>query len=367
MAPERRPQSILVVEDDEFSRDILATHLQDEGHTDVVMAENGVQGLDLLQTKDFALVLLDIEMPGLDGLSVLERMKSDLHLRSIPVIMISGVDELDSVAKCIALGAEDHLSKPLNPTILRARVNVCLEKKRLRDQERAYLDQIKAQKKRLDELLSVILPSAAASELKATGTVKPRRYDNVAVLFCDVVGFTQFCDQHDPEEVVSSLQALIERFEVKADRYEMEKVKTIGDNFMGTAGVLRPNRSPLFSVVACGLEMITAAQELKTSVRVGVHSGPVVAGIVGRDRYQFDVWGDTVNVAARMTSVGMPGTVTMTYDTWLQVEESFEGRMVGSILVKGKGKVEVVEVSGRKRSIALEGPHGVPAKDPGRG
>lgn len=350
---------ILVVDDDEFSRDLLMSYLRKEGFTQVESAENGAQALEMLHTREFALVLLDIEMPELDGVSALDRMKSDLQLRDIPVIMISGVDEIDSVVQCIALGAEDHLSKPFNPTLLRARVNASLEKKRLRDKQRAHLDQIRSQKRRLDGLLNVILPSAAASELKATGDVKPRRYDNVAVLFCDIVGFTEFCDKHNPEEVVSYLQQIIEKFEALADKHKMEKIKTIGDCFMGTAGLLRPNQTPLLSAVKCGLDMIAAARELNTDVRVGIHSGPVVAGIVGRDKYQFDVWGDIVNVAARMTGVGMPSTVTMAYEAWLQVEEDCKARMVGNVLLKGKGKVQVVEVYALKPTAAKECDHGL--------
>lgn len=187
----------------------------------------------------------------------------------------------------------------------------------------------------VDQLMNVILPSAAASELKASGKVRPRRYDNVALLFCDIVGFTAFCDTHDPEEVVSSLQALIEKCEEISQKYGMEKIKTIGDNFMATADMLRPNQAPLLSATKCGLDMIAAARALQQEVRVGLHSGPVIAGIVGHDRYQFDVRGDVVNVAARMTGIGMPGTVTMTYESWLQVEQECAGRMVGNVLIQG--------------------------------
>ena len=344
--------SLLVVEDDEFNIRILNRFLEHDGYQDVKVAGNGREALELVRSMPFDLVLLDIEMPEMDGLAVLRELKSDMRLRDIPVIMISGIDEVDNVATCIELGAEDFVRKPFNPVLLRARVGACLEKKRLTDQRASFHNQMKAEKKRADELLNVILPADAANELRANGKVTPRRHENVALLFCDIVGFTKFCDEHSPEEVVSHLQALIESFETITDKHEMEKIKTIGDEFMTTAGLLLANLSPLLSAVSCGLDMIVAARELEPywEVRVGVDCGPVVAGIVGRQRYQFDVWGDTVNTAARMASHGNPGTVAMTHDAWLRVQDDCEGRMVGRLDVKGKGEIDVIECYGLREA-----------------
>jgi CheY-like chemotaxis protein len=132
---------LLVVDDNEINRDVLSRSLKRQGHL-ITMAEDGQRALDMLETQQFDLVLLDIMMPRLDGYQVLERMKSRSAWRDIPVIMISALDELDSVAKCIEMGAEEFLSKPFNPVILKARIGACLEKKRLRDKEIEYLAQV---------------------------------------------------------------------------------------------------------------------------------------------------------------------------------------------------------------------------------
>ena len=235
---------------------------------------------------------------------------------------------------------------------MRARVNACLEKKRLADQEKKFLQNIRDEKQKSERLLNVILPSAAAAELKSSGGVKPRRFENIAVLFCDVVGFTNFCDSHGPEDVVARLQALLERFEDLTKKHGMEKIKTIGDAYMAIPGLHETHAEPLLAAVKCGLEMGAQVKDVAPDWQVptGVNFGSVVAGIVGRDKYQFDVWGDTVNVAARMTGLGQPGTVAMTYDAWLQVENACSGRSLGRIAVKGKGEVEVIECDGLQSS-----------------
>lgn len=340
--------TILIVEDDEFNRSLIIRHLKKEGHDNVEVAENGKQAVDMVRSNNYDLVLLDIEMPELDGYGVLEQMKSDMRLRDIPVIMISSIDDMNSIVKCIELGADDYLPKPFDPILLHARLSACLEKKQFLDEKASYLKQIKTEKKKSEDLLNIILPAAAANELKRNGRVEPRQFDNVALLFCDIVGFTSFCSNHTAEEVVGGLQNLFVKFEEIIRDHQLEKIKTIGDEFMATAGLLTPNDNPLLSAVKCGLDMAAAAKETEPNweVRSGVHCGSVVAGIVGSDKYQFDVWGDTVNMAARMTGQGSPGTVTMGHEAWLQVEDDCQGRTLGRVEVKGKGEIEIIECYG---------------------
>ncbi|MDP6573878.1 MAG: adenylate/guanylate cyclase domain-containing protein [Rhodospirillales bacterium] len=339
---------LLVVDDNEDNRYTLTQRLRRQGYNNVETAENGRRAIDMIESRAYDLILLDIMMPEIDGYGVLEHLKSDMRLRHVPVVMISSIDEVDSVVKCIELGAEDYLPKPFNPVLLKARIGACLEKKRLRDQESQYHEQIGVEKKRSDDLLGAILPHAAASELKTTGGVMPRRFDNVAVLFSDLVGFTAYCDKHPPEEVVAQLQTLVEEFEGIVADHGMEKIKTVGDAFMATAGLLVPSDSPVLACVRCGLDMARAARRLNPDwdVSVGVHCGPVVAGIVGHRQFLFDIWGDTVNVAARMSDHGKAGTITMPHTCWLQVKDQCHGKPLGLVDIKGKGPVELVECHG---------------------
>jgi class 3 adenylate cyclase len=261
--------------------------------------------------------------------------------------MISAFHEIESVVRCIEMGAEDYLPKPFNPVLLRARIDACLEKKHLRDREVLYLEQIDHERQRADELLNVILPAPIVTELKATNTVQPRRFENVAVLFADVVGFTPFCDRSKPEEVVPYLQKLIEMAEEIAVGHGVEKIKTIGDAFMAAAGLLVPAENPVLNCLRFGLDMIAACKCLPTdwNIRVGIHVGPLVAGVIGRRQYLFDLWGDTVNTAARMESHGTPGVVTLSGPAWQRVAHLCRG-VSGLATVKGKGEMEMVRFEG---------------------
>jgi CheY-like chemotaxis protein len=342
-APHPGGGALLVVEDNEVNRDVLRRRLTREGH-DVTLARNGREALDLLAARAFDLILLDIIMPELNGFQVLERLKADERLRHIPVITISAFNEMDGIVRCIEMGAEDYLTKPFDPVLLRARIGACLEKKRLRDREVLYLEQIKKEQQRTDELLHVILPAEIVTELKVNDKVRPRRYEDVAVLFCDIVGFTPFCDRNQPEEVVPHLQQLIEAWEEIALRNQVEKIKTIGDAFMAAAGLLKAVDNPVLNCVRCGLEMVEACRRMpvRWDVRVGVHVGPVVAGVIGRRQYLFDLWGDTVNVAARMESHGVPGSVTLSGAAWERIAHCAAGEARGLFAVKGKGPVPMV-------------------------
>jgi class 3 adenylate cyclase/CheY-like chemotaxis protein len=336
--------TLLIVDDNEDNRYTLTHRLKRQGYENLATAENGQQALDLLTQQRFDLVLLDIMMPVMNGYEVLEHIKSDMALRDIPVIMISAVDEMESIVRCIKAGAEDHLPKPFNASLLKARIGACLEKKRLHDRESLYLKQIEVEKKRADDLLHSTLPSAVVHELKTTSAVRPRRFEDVAVMFCDVVGFTRYCDEHEPEEVVSHLQALVTKFEEIAIDNGMEKIKTIGDAFMATAGLFQHIDQPAAASVRTGFAMIDAAgeQEAGWDVRVGIHMGPVVAGVIGQRQYLFDVWGDTVNIAARIVDQADPSSVLVSANVWRNLGDFCRGTTKGLVELRGKGELELI-------------------------
>jgi class 3 adenylate cyclase len=330
---------ILVVDDNEYGRDLVARMLAQQGH-EVEVVPGGEAAQDRLADPDLPpvdLVLLDVMMPGMTGPELLRSLKADPQLWHLPVIMVSALGEDDSVLACIAAGAEDYLTRPIRPELLRARIAGCLEKKRLRDREAEY-------QARIDSLVRAIFPPAVVREWEQTGTIRPRRYEQVGVLFLDVVGFTAFSERFrdDPAAVVRPLQQLVQRFEDTVRRHGVQKVKTIGDGFLAVAGLPDPDPNPAATLVRCGLDLIddAATHPAGWPVRVGVHVGPVVAGVLGKVQFSFDVWGHTVNAANRVEGHGRPGVVTLSADAW----QLLGGSAIGSpreVEARGIGVITV--------------------------
>ena len=266
------------------------------------------------------------------------------------MLVLSASDDASKIAQSIELGAQDYLPKPFDPVLLQARIESCLENKLLRDREAQYLRTIQREKERSDDLLHVILPSDIAAELKESGGVRPRRIENVAVLFADVAGFTSYCESRDPETIHRDLQDLVKELEMLTAAHGLEKIKTIGDAYLAAAGLLQVTSTPALDCVRCGLAMIKAAEKLPSSwqIRVGVHCGPVVAGIVGRQKYQYDIWGDTVNAAARFQAKASPGALCVGAPTWKLAAPHCEGKSLGEHDIKGRGRCELFQVDAIK-------------------
>jgi adenylate cyclase len=343
---------LLVVDDIEANRDLLSRRLKRQGHN-VLMAENGRQALEMLEQQQFDIVLLDIMMPEMNGYEVLENLKANPSLRHIPVIMISALDDMESVIRCIELGAEDYLFKPFNPTLLKARIGACLEKKRLRDQEQAYLQQLQAEKEKSERLLLSILPQPVAEQLKQTQSTIADSFAEATVLFADIVNFTQLASDRSPIEVVSLLNQIFSAFDRLAEHHKLEKIKTIGDAYMVVGGLptLRPDHAEAIAEMALDMQKEITHFNHETgetfSIRIGVSTGPVVAGVIGTKKFIYDLWGDTVNMASRMESQGIPNAIQVTEDTYTCLKGKYQFEERGIIQVKGKGEMMTYLLQGR--------------------
>jgi class 3 adenylate cyclase len=344
---------VLVVDDSETNRDILVRRLTREGY-EVETASDGAEALEAVGRRKFDLVLLDIMMPGLNGYQVLERLKTTPELRDIPVIMISALDEIDGIVRCIEMGAEDYLPKPFNPVILRARVEASLEKKRLRDREQAYLAQLRIEREKSERLLLNILPAAIAERLKEDQGVIAESFAEATILFSDVVGFTQMSARITPVELVYLLNEIFSSFDELAARHGLEKIKTIGDAYMVAAGLPERRADHAEAMADMGLDMQTALDAFNRSrgtslnIRTGINTGPVVAGIIGTSKFIYDLWGDAVNTASRMESHSTPGRIQVTASTYERLRHAYLFEPRGTINVKGKGDMLTYFLLGRK-------------------
>jgi class 3 adenylate cyclase len=349
----RKEGSILVVDDEEANRELLARRLSRLGYS-LHLVQSGESALQAVAATPPDLILLDILMPGLDGFGVLQRLKDNPLTRHIPVIMLSSGGEIDTAVKCIKLGADDFLSKPFNPTLLMARIESSLSKKRLRDQETAFLHRLQAEQDISERLLLNILPRPIAQRLKQGEKNIADSFPDVTVLFSDFVSFTRMAAHISAKDLVTRLNEVFSSFDRLCGRHGLEKIKMIGDSYMAVGGVPSPLANHAQAAAELALEMQREATRLSSGyeqplrMRIGINTGPVVAGVIGTNKFAYDLWGDTVNLASRMEAHAPPGGILVTASTYerLQGLYSFES---GCLLrVKGKGQVLSHLLIGRK-------------------
>ena len=343
---------ILVVDDNEMNRDMLGRRLERQGHT-VLEAENGRKALEILESVKVDLVLLDILMPELDGMQTLEMLKAHKTNRYTPVVMLSALDELDKVVRCIEIGAEDFLPKPFNSVLLNARIGACLEKKRLRDQEQAYLEQLRIEREKSERLLLNVLPKSIADRLKQGETSIADSFPDVTVLFADLGDFTRLATELPAPELVHLLDEIFSKFDWLAELHLLEKIKTIGDAYMAVGGLPMPRPDHVEAVAEMALDMQKVVPKLNAGdgksfeLRIGISTGPVVAGIIGSKKFIYDLWGDTVNIASRMESLGQLGAIQVSESTYERLKDKYTFERRGKIEVKGKGKMTTYFLTGR--------------------
>jgi adenylate cyclase len=306
---------ILIVDDNEDNRYTLQLMLESDGHERMTCAAGGNEAIALIKKEKFSLVLLDLMMPDLNGDEVLKAIKSDPDQRDIPVVMISADMNADKVSQCIELGADDYLPKPFNPTILRARIGAAMRRQSLRALESEYLGKIENEKRCSENLLRNILPAEVVTRLRKGESNIADHFDDATVIFADVVGFGKITARMKAYEIVACLNQLFSEFDKLAEDAGIEKIKTIGDSYMAVAGVPTPCSNHARMATKFALDVVAATTRLRSrlpapfAIRVGLHSGPVMAGVIGTRKFAYDVWGDTVNIAARMEAASQPNRV----------------------------------------------------------
>ena len=296
---------VLVVDDDPLNRMLLTRSLEREGHR-VGSAASGQEALEILREKPFDVVLLDIVMPELDGVSVLERLKRDPVLQHVPVIMISAVDELDTVVRCIEMGAEDYLPKPFNPVLLRARINAALAKKRLHEVERERVREVFSRfvpEHVVDDVLERTDEDLRLGGSRGVGTV----------MFTDIREFTAFTERTQPDRVIDLLNEYFGEMIDAIFHHGGTLVGYLGDGLLAVFGAPIPLDDHADRALAAAREMLAVRlPRFNRRVRertlgngfemgIGLNSGLFIAGNVGSARrLEYSVYGDTVNTASRI-------------------------------------------------------------------
>jgi len=283
----------------------------------------------------------------------LKHLKADPTLRHIPVIVISALGDLDSVVRGIELGAEDHLPKPFNRVLLKARIDASLEKKRLHDQEQIYIQQIQAERERSEHLLLNILPKPIADRLKQGQNKIADSFAEVTVLFADIVDFTKYSTYMSPTELVDLLNEIFSVFDYLTEKHGLEKIKTSGDDYMVAGGLPTPRIDHAEAIAEMALDMQKEIVRFKAencesiNIRIGINTGPVIAGVIGTKKFIYDVWGDTVNTAKRMEQHCFAGCIQITAATYERLRDKYLFEKRGTIHVKNKGEMVTYFLTGR--------------------
>ena len=355
-----KDSAILVVDDSRLMRIVLTKALRELGFTNISEAVDGRDAIKKLSEGSYELMLLDMEMPEMNGIEVLIAKNTVPKLKEVPTIVISATEQVDLAVKCIEAGAEDYLLKPPNNTLLRARVTTSLEKKRLRDMDRILFarlqeekELVEIEKEKSEHLLLNILPGTIAGRLKAGEKTIANGHQIVSVLFADLCGFTKLSRKTSPADLVSMLNEIFTTFDDIVKNHGVEKIKTIGDCYMLVGGLPNPRDDHAHAVADTALEMVQALErinknrDIDLAMRIGIHSGPVVAGVIGKIKFTYDIWGDTVNVASRMESSGLPGKIHIPEQTMAELNSQFNLEERGMVECKGLGQVKTFFVNGR--------------------
>jgi class 3 adenylate cyclase len=321
--------NVLIVDDEPTARQTLLAHLNRPGFQ-ALTACNATEAFEALAEHDVDVILLDVMMPDMDGFELCRRIKANPDWDAIPVLMATALDSQQDRNDGLAAGADDFLTKPVNPTELRLRLTA-------HSKARAY-----------HRLLENVLPTNVARRLRDQPGFVADHVENATILFSDLVGFVPFTMSRSPSEIVGLLNEIFSLFDARCAERQLEKIKTIGDAYMLAGGLLvdEDPADAAIRVVEAGLDFFNVVAEmnkkhdLQLQLRVGVNTGPTIAGVIGKTRLAYDLWGNAVNLASRMESQGLPGHIQLSPSTRAMVGDRFALEARGAQEIKGRGLIE---------------------------
>lgn len=337
----------------------------------------GENAIDIIEEKRPDIILLDTCKSTKTALKFLKSLKTFEATNSIPVIIISNNNAI--VEKAVEYGAADFLRMPFDKVELTVRVKSILslfklisgiagqaEELEMQSQNlERQKSQLEYEKEKSDELLKNILPYEIAEQLKNKGKVDAKKYRLSSILFTDFKDFTSLSEKLEPEDIVKELSVYFGKFDDIIENHFIEKIKTIGDAYMCVGGLPLRNKSNPIDTVLAALEIQKFVKEYNDAralknlplweLRIGIHTGKVIAGVIGTKKFAYDIWGDAVNTAARMESSGEAGKVNVSSTTFKYIADYFDCSYRGKIMVKNKGEIEMYFVNGLKPDFCIEG------------
>jgi class 3 adenylate cyclase len=333
----RPGRKVLVVDDEELNRDLLRDALEARNYR-IIEAANGGEAMQKVASDLPDVILLDLMMPGMDGFEVCRRIKGTPCWAHIPILIVTALWERKERLLGIDAGANDFLTKPIDTqdVILRVK-NAALTKD--------LFDQLQIEREKSEKLLRNILPSDIARRMKAGERDITDICAEATVLVCDLAGFSLLAAHVPPQELVHLLNEIFSAFDELVDERGLEKIKTIGDAYMVAGGVPQPRRGHAEIVADLGLAMVREIRRfnleynLSLGFRIGLSTGPLVAGVIGRKRFSYDIWGDTVNLACRLESTGQLGAIQVNEAAYEQLKHKYSFAPGKILDLKGCGPV----------------------------
>jgi adenylate cyclase len=350
---------ILIVDDSQANVELLEAMLRGAGYKDVTSTLDSREACPLHREHRYDLILLDLQMPRVDGFQVMEGLKEIEADGYLPVLVLTA--QPDQKLRALKAGAKDFIAKPFELAEVLLRVRNMLEVRLLQRETRRLYERVAEEQKASERLLLNVLPKSIARRLKGRQELSAGRFtesiadrfEEVTVLFADIVGFTKFSSSVTAEFLVDVLNDVFTRFDAAADKRGLEKIKTIGDSYMAAAGLPVPAADSAVRAAHMALDMQEAIERFNASsrhqlkLRIGLDTGAVVAGVIGRKKFLYDLWGDAVNTASRMESHGAAGRIQLTEATRRLLSGEFLLEKRGAIEVKGKGAMETWFLNGR--------------------
>ena len=352
---------VLIVDDQQANILLLERMLRGAGYVCLTSTTDPREVCPLHLKHRYDLILLDLQMPGMDGFQVIEDLKKIETDGYLPVLVLTA--QPNHRVRALKAGAKDFVGKPFDLAEVLIRVYNMLEVRLLHLETKKLYDRIVAEQKVSERLLRNVLPHSIAERLKGRPEVTAEGFSEViadsfaevTVLFADIVEFTKFSESVSAEVVVDVLNDIFTRFDRIADEHGLEKIKTIGDAYMVAAGLPVPAADHTNRVANMALDMIEAIDRYnehsghKLKVRIGIDTGAVVAGVIGKRKFLYDLWGDVVNTASRMESHGVPGRIQITEAARQRLSGPFMLEKRGTVEVKGKGEMHTWFLNGRNR------------------
>lgn len=371
--------NVLYVDDEENNLNSFRAALR--RNYNIYTALSGEEGLDILSKNDIHVIVTDQRMPHMTGVQFLQHIPKQLDNLKI---ILTGFSDMESIIEAINTGKVYHyITKPWDKDELKITIDNAIEtvmlrrnNKHLIEELREYNEQleekvrqrtqeiekqkelIEAAKSQSDALLLNILPGEIAEELKKFGKSYARKHEQVSVLFSDIKGFTSIAEKLTPVKLVTQLDEVFGAFDNIIAKYGMEKIKTIGDAYMCASGLPQSDSENAVKSVRAALDMLEFIKEFGAGnkiqnlpvfeIRIGIHTGPLVAGVVGLRKFAYDIWGDAVNLAAQMEQHSEAGKVNISGMTYSLVKDAFNCTYRGKVEAKSKGEIDMYFVDSAK-------------------